>query len=129
MTPAERAQLQRRLEGHLRCAERIPSRRAQHLKAAAHCAKLLGFDLYGPPPALSSGAHKIADRVLRSQAQGTARVRQTQATRTCTVCQESIRSRDLYLDVARHKLCKACAEKHAGHVGPWKRGAWYQTVP
>jgi hypothetical protein len=90
MTPAERAQLQRRFESHLRCAELIPSRRAQHLTAAAHCAKLLGFDLYGPPPTLSSGMQKIADRVARSMVQGTARVRQTRSTRTCTICRESI---------------------------------------
>jgi len=127
MTPAERAQLQRRLESHLRCAERIPRTRAQHLNAAAHCAQLLGFDLYAPPPPLSAGLQRFPDQVLRSQA--TARVRQTRQTRTCTICLESIRSRDLYLDLANYKLCELCAKKYAGHTGAWKRGAWYQLLP
>jgi len=127
MTPAERAQLQRRLESHLRCAERIPRSRAQHLKAAAHCAQLLGFDLYGPPPPLSAGLQKITDQVLRSQA--TARVRQTRQSRICTICLECIRPRDLYLDLANYKLCELCAKKHGGHTGAWKRGAWYQLLP
>src|SRR5215470_12791078 len=123
MTPAERAQLQRRLESHLRCAERIPRRRAQHLNAAAHCAELLGFGLFGPLPALSPGLQKITDKVLRNQAR--ARVRQTQRTRTCTICRESIRAGDLYLDLANYKLCERCAKKYGGHTGAWKRGAWY----
>jgi hypothetical protein len=60
---------------------------------------------------------------------GTARVRQTQSTRTCTTCQVSIPSRDLYLDVADYKMCKLCAKKHGRHVGPWKRGARLQLLP
>jgi hypothetical protein len=127
MTPAERAQLQRRLESHLRCAERIPRNRAQHLKAAAHCAELLGFDLFGPGPALAPGPQKITDKVLRSHA--SARVRQTQRTRTCTICRESIRSGDLYLALANYKLCELCAKKYGSHTGAWKRGAWYQLLP
>ena len=126
MTPAERAQLHRRLESHLRCAERIPRRRAQHLKAAAHCAELLGFDLFGPRPAFSSGLPNITDEVLRSHAK--ARVRQVRRTRTCTTCRESIRSGDLYLDLANYKLCELCAKKYGGHTGAWKRGAWYQLL-
>jgi hypothetical protein len=127
MTPAERAQLQRRLESHLRCAERIPRRRTQHLKAAAHCAELLGFDLYGPRSALSPSLQKVTDPVLRSHAR--ARVRQARHTRTCTVCRVNLRPGDLYLDLANHKLCELCAKKDGGHSGAWKRGAWYQHLP
>jgi len=127
MTPAERAQLQRRLESHLRCAERIPSRRAQHLKAAAQCAELLGFDLFRPLPALSPGRQKIADKVLKRLSK--ARVRQAQCTRTCTICLESIRAGDLYLYLANYKLCERCAKKQGGHTGAWKRGAWFQLLP
>jgi hypothetical protein len=127
MTPAERAQLRRRLESHLRCAERIPRRRTQHLEAAAQCAELLGFDLYGPRPALSPGLQKITGKVLRSHA--SARVRQARHTNTCTICRVSIRSGDLYLDLANHKLCESCAKQYGGHSGAWKRGAWYQLLP
>jgi hypothetical protein len=126
MTPAERAQLQKRLESHLRCAERFPGKRAQHLKAAADCATLLGFDLYGPPPALSPELHKIADKIRRSYA--TARVSEARRSTACTICREILEPGDLYLGLARYKLCKVCAKKHGGHVGPWKRGAWFQVL-
>lgn len=127
MTPAERAQLQRRFEGHLRCAERLPSRRAQHIKAAADCAKLLGFDLYGLPPAISPGMQKLAGKIRRGHA--TARVRETRRATTCGICQESIGSGDLHMALAGSRLCKVCAKKYAGHMGPWKRGTWFQLLP
>jgi len=127
MTPAERAQLQKRLESHIRCAERTPRTRAQHLKAAEHCAKLLGLDLFRWRTALSPGLQKITDTVLRSQAR--ARVRQARQARTCTNCRGNILSGDLYLNLANHKLCEVCAKRYGGHTGAWRRGAWYQLLP
>ena len=126
MTPAERAQLKKRFESHLRCAERFPSKRGQHLNSAADCAKLLGFDFYGPPPALSPGLQKVAEKIGRSYA--TARVSQARRSTACTICGASLELGDLYLGLARYKLCKVCARKHGGHVGPWRRGAWFQVV-
>ena len=127
MKRAEREQLQRRLEAHLRCSERFPRRRTLHLMAAAHCAEMLGFDLYGPPPPLPPDLQRMADRIHRGLA--AARVRQTRQTRICTICRESICSRDLYLDLTDYKLCNLCGKKYGGHIGAWKRGARYQLLP
>jgi hypothetical protein len=126
MTPAERAQLKKRLESHLRCAERFPGKRAQHLNAATECARLLGFDLYGPPPALSPGLQNFAEKIRRSYA--TARVSQARRSTACTICGENLGPGDLYLGLARYKLCKVCARKHGGHVGAWRRGEWFQVL-
>ncbi len=53
----DRDQMQRHLDAHLRCAERNPRKRKQHLNAAQYYAQLLGVE----PPSLAFTAEDWAN--------------------------------------------------------------------
>jgi hypothetical protein len=55
--PSEHEQMQRHIDAHLRCAERNPHKREQHLNAARYYAQLLGVE----PPSLPLTAESWAN--------------------------------------------------------------------
>jgi hypothetical protein len=98
----EREELQIRLDAHLRCADRNPRKRSQHIISARYCAEQLGIEIPDFPR-----------RTGKSVLQGCADVGSVHTARrewTCHSCKESILPRAQYFNLCGFRLCMPCAQ-------------------